>query len=55
MKVAVPPAFHQSVAAASEFIRYQARDQIDRSHGFCLSLMESGFDYGSDAAEPELS
>ncbi len=49
------PAFQQSVAAAGQFVADQARDQIDRRHGFGLRLVQSGFQHGGHAAEPELS
>ena len=33
----------------------QARDQIDRRHGFGLRLAQAGFQHGGHAAEPQLS
>jgi len=44
----------QSVAAADQLVGDQARDQIDGSHTFGLSLMETCFQHGSHAAEPQL-
>ena len=48
-------AIEQSFAAAGEFVADQARDQVDRRHGFGLGLAEASFQDGSYAAEPELS
>jgi hypothetical protein len=48
------PAFEQSVAAAGEFIRHQAGDQIDRHHGFGLGLAQPSFQHSGHAAESEL-
>jgi hypothetical protein len=33
----------------------QTRDQIDGRHSFRLRLVQSGFQHGGDAAEPQLS
>jgi|ERR1017187_820861 hypothetical protein len=49
------PPFEQSLAAPGQLVRDQARDQIDGRHGFGLRLVQSGFQHGGDAAEPELS
>jgi hypothetical protein len=37
-----------------EFIGDQGGDQIDRGHPFGLSLMETCFQYGGDAAKTKL-
>ena len=47
--------FEQSVAAPGQFVGDQARDQVDRRHGFGLCLAQSGFEHGGHAAEPELA
>ena len=47
-------AFQQPVGAAREFVRDQARDQIDGRHGFGLGLAQTCFQHGGHAAEPEL-
>ena len=49
------PAFQQAVAAPGEFVGDQTRDQIDGRHGFGLRLMQTCFQHGGHAAEPELS
>ena len=49
------PALQQSVAAPGQFVGDQARDQIDRRHGFGLRLAQAGFQHGGHAAEPQLS
>ncbi|HEX6496609.1 MAG TPA: hypothetical protein VF018_14060 [Acidobacteriaceae bacterium] len=45
----------QPIAAPVQLVGDQARDQIDRRHGFGLSLMQAGFQHGGYAAEPQLS
>jgi|SRR5271155_1267258 len=37
--------FQQPVGSARKLVRYQARDQVDGSHGFGLSLAETGFEH----------
>ena len=49
------PAIQQSLAAAGKLVAHQTGDQIDRRHGFGLRLVQSGFQHGGYAAEPELS
>jgi hypothetical protein len=49
------PPFEQPLTAPGQLIGDQARDQIDGRHGFSLRVMQSGFQHGGDAAEPELS
>src|ERR1035438_143220 len=49
------PPFQQTIAASGQFVADQTRDEIDGRHGFGLSLMQSGFQNGGDAAEPQLS
>ena len=48
------PPFEQAIGAAGEFIGDQARDQVDRRHGFGLSLMQPGFQHGGHAAQAKL-
>jgi hypothetical protein len=48
------PPFQQAVAAPAQLVGDQARDQIDRRHGFALGLAQSRFQHGGDAAEPQL-
>lgn len=45
------PAVQQSLAAAVEFVRDQAGDQIDGGHGFGLSLMQARLQHRGHAAE----
>jgi hypothetical protein len=45
------PALQQAVCAARELVRDQARDQIDRSHGFGLRLAQPGFEHSCHAAQ----
>jgi len=49
------PSFQQAVATPRELVGDQARDQIDRRHGFGLGLAQARFEHGGDAAEPQLS
>jgi hypothetical protein len=42
----------QTVGAACQFIRYQAGDQVNGSHGFGLRLLQAGFEYRGHGAEP---
>src|SRR5580704_17608056 len=49
------PPLQQTIAAPRQFVRDQARDQIDGGHGFGLSLAQSCFEHGGHAAEPKLS
>jgi hypothetical protein len=37
--------FQQPVGSAGKFVRYQARDEVNGSHGFGLSLAETGFEH----------
>src|SRR5580693_2281401 len=48
------PPLQQTVTASGQFIRDQARDQIDGGHGFSLSLAQSRFENSGHAAEPKL-
>src|SRR5437868_12419214 len=48
------PAFQQPITPAGEFIRHQARNQIDRRHRFGLSLAQTGLQHGGNATESEL-
>src|SRR5271167_674147 len=45
----------QPLAAPAQLVSDQTRDQIDGGHSFRLRLVQSGFQHGSDAAEPQLS
>jgi hypothetical protein len=45
------PSLQQAIAATSEFVRDQAGEEVDGGHGFGLSLVETGFEHGGDAAE----
>src|SRR5205814_5517812 len=47
-------ALQQTVTVTIQFIGDQAGDQIDRRHALGLSLMETCFQHGSDAAETKL-
>ena len=47
-------ALQQPVATAREFVRDQARDQVDGSHGFGLGLAQTGFEHLGDAAQAQL-
>lgn len=47
--------FEQAVGAACEFVRDQAGEQIEGSHGFGLSLSQAGFQHIGHAAEAELA
>src|SRR5580704_5559008 len=49
------PPFQQPVAAPGQFVRDQARDQIDGGHRFSLSLAQSCFEHSGHATEPKLS
>jgi len=49
------PPVEQPLAAPTQFVGDQTRDQIDRRHRLGLGLAQSGFQHGGDAAEPELS
>jgi hypothetical protein len=46
------PALEQAIAATSEFVGDQAGEEVDGGHGFGLSLVETGFEYGRDTAQP---
>ena len=46
------PALQQAIAATSEFVGDQAGEEVDRGHGFGLSLVETGFEHGGDSAQP---
>src|SRR5713101_5128533 len=46
------PALEQAIAATSEFVRDQAGEEVDGGHGFGLRLVETGFQYGGNAAQP---
>ena len=41
----------KSIAATSEFVRYQAGQEVDGCHRFRLGLVQTGFEHGSDAAQ----
>src|ERR1035438_2507695 len=45
----------QPFAATSEFVGYQAGDEIDRRHRFRLGLVQTRLEHGSDAAEAQCS
>src|SRR5580704_5170856 len=45
------PPLQQTVTAPGQLIGDQTRDQIDRSHGFGLSLAQPCFEYSGHAAE----
>src|SRR5215471_2770831 len=49
------PPLQESITAPGQLVGDQARDQINRRHGFGLGLTQTGFQHGSYAAEPELS
>jgi hypothetical protein len=42
----------QSLATTSEFVGDEAGKEVDRGHGFGLSLVKAGFEYGGDSAQP---
>jgi hypothetical protein len=46
------PALQQTIAATSEFVRDQAGEKVDGGHGLGLSLVETGFEDGGNAAQP---
>jgi len=46
-------AFQQAIGGTREFIRDQARDQVDGSHGFGLSLAQTGFEHCGHASRPQ--
>jgi hypothetical protein len=46
------PALEQAIAATSEFVGDQAGEEVDGGHRFGLSLVETGFKYGRDTAQP---
>src|ERR1700740_440107 len=46
-------AFQQAIGAAREFIRDQARDQVDGRHRFGLSLAQTGFEHWGHASPPQ--
>src|SRR5205823_4963662 len=48
-------ALQQPVAAACELVRDQARDQVDGSHRFSLSLAQAGFEHLGYATEAQLA
>src|SRR5436305_310677 len=45
------PALQQSVAASRQFVRYEARDQVNRRHRFSLRLVQARFQHGGHASE----
>ena len=45
-------ALQQSFAATSEFVGDEAGEEVDRRHGFGLSLAKPGFEHGGDSAQP---
>ena len=47
--------FEQSLAATSEFVRYQAGEEVDGRHRLRLGLMQTRLEHGSDASEAQLS
>jgi hypothetical protein len=49
------PSFQQAITAPGQLVADQTRDQIDRRHGFSLSLPQSCFQHSGHAAEPQLS
>jgi hypothetical protein len=50
-----PPALQQTLAAPVQLVGDQTREQINRRHGLGLGLVQSSFQHGGDATEPELS
>jgi hypothetical protein len=44
-------ALQQSLAPPSEFIGDETGEEVDRGHGFSLSLTKAGFEYGGDSAQ----
>ena len=42
----------QSFATTSEFVGDEAGEEVDRRHGFGLSLVKPGFEHGGDSAQP---
>ena len=44
----------QAITATSEFVGDQAGEEVDGGHGFGLGLVETGFEHGGDAAQPQL-
>jgi len=52
----LPPAVSSKRSTApGQLVRDQARDQIDGSHGFGLSLAQSGFEYGGPCLPDEVA
>jgi len=41
----------QSLATPSEFVGDEAGEEIDRGHGFGLSLAQASFEHGGDSAQ----
>jgi hypothetical protein len=41
----------QSLATTSEFVGDEAGEEVDRGHGFGLSLVKPGFEHGGDSAQ----
>ena len=44
-------ALQQSLATTSEFVGDEAGEEVDRGHGFSLSLAKAGFEHGRDSAQ----
>src|SRR6266566_9760009 len=47
------PSLQQAITATCEFVRDQAGEEVDRGHGFGLSLAETSFEHGGNTAESE--
>src|ERR1700722_10683915 len=47
--------FQQSIATTSEFVGDEAGEEIDRGHGFGLSLAQASFEHGGDTSQAKLS
>ena len=45
----------KSVGSAHEFVRYQTGEEVDGCHRLRLGLVETRLEYGSNAAEAQLS
>jgi hypothetical protein len=45
----------QSLATTSEFVGDEAGEEIDRGHGFGLSLAQASFEHGGDTSQAKLS
>jgi len=49
-----PVSVQQSIAAPREFVRHEARDQVNRRHRLGLGLVQARFQHGGHASEAKL-